>query len=72
MTSLIRPEKSEVKWHDFAAKSLVLNLLPAEEFLFKFRSLTQSEAMCGNSEWFSSEIADVQNGKTGQSRVAFI
>jgi len=25
MASLIRPEKSEVKWHNFAAKSLVLS-----------------------------------------------
>ena len=31
MVSLIRSEKSEVKWDSFAAKSLVLNVLAAED-----------------------------------------
>ena len=56
MASVIRPE---VKWHNLLRnlwcyrrklKFTALNLLPAEEFLFKFRPLTQSEAICRNSQ----------------------
>jgi hypothetical protein len=31
MASLIRPEKTQVKWHNFAARSLVLSPMPLNE-----------------------------------------